>query len=172
MASCAVCAGAIFFERPTVKINDAVSGVILLLLSLAVLFSISAYPKIPGQNVGPAAFPAMVALLLAACAIGLIWRGVRAKGPWLVPGPWLKSGPHVRNFLLTNLCLVFYILVSDKLGFIPSAALVLAVMFWTLRVRPAFILPLSVGVTLLIHLIFYKGLRVPLPWGVLLPWQW
>jgi len=29
-----------------------------------------------------------------------------------------------------------------------------------------------VGMTLLVHMIFYKGLRVPLPWGILLPWQW
>jgi putative tricarboxylic transport membrane protein len=27
-------------------------------------------------------------------------------------------------------------------------------------------------VTLVVHTIFYKALRVPLPWGVLMPFQW
>ena len=31
---------------------------------------------------------------------------------------------------------------------------------------------LALGITLVIHTIFYKGLRVPLPWGVMLPLQW
>ena len=31
---------------------------------------------------------------------------------------------------------------------------------------------LAIGVSLLIHLIFYKGLGVPLPWGLLQSWAW
>lgn len=156
------------------KINDAISGVLLLALAFAVLFAVSGYPNIPGQNVGPAAFPGLLAGLLAVCALGLIWRGLRPenRGDWLVPGAWLKSPYHLRNFLLTHAGLLFYILVSDTLGFIPTSAILLAVMFWALRVRLQLIAPLALGVTLLIHTIFYKGLRVPLPWGVLLPVQW
>jgi hypothetical protein len=30
----------------------------------------------------------------------------------------------------------------------------------------------AIGVSLLIHSIFYKGLGVPLPWGLLAPWAW
>ncbi|MDH4134796.1 MAG: tripartite tricarboxylate transporter TctB family protein, partial [Gammaproteobacteria bacterium] len=62
--------------------------------------------------------------------------------------------------------------VSDRLGFILTSTILLAVLFWALRVRNALILPLALGVTLLIHTLFYKGLRVPLPWGILLPVQW
>ena len=156
------------------KINDAISGALLLALALAVLFAVRNYPNIPGQNVGPAAFPGLLAGLLAACALGLIWRGLRPqnRGDWLVPGAWLKSRYHLRNFLLTNAGLLFYIGVSDRLGFILTSAILLAVLFWALRVRLVLIAPLALGVTLLIHTIFYKGLRVPLPWGVLLPVQW
>ena len=50
--------------------------------------------------------------------------------------------------------------------------MVLLVMFWALQVRGRLIVPLAIGITLLIHTIFYKGLRVPLPWGILLPIQW
>lgn len=156
------------------KINDAISGVLLLVLALTVLFNISSYPPIPGQNIGPAAFPGLLAGLLVVCSLGLIWRGLRPgnRGDWVVIGAWFRSHYHRRNFLLTNAGLLFYILASDALGFIPTSVLLLAMLFWALRVRLARILPLAVGVTLLIHTIFYKGLRVPLPWGILLPMQW
>ncbi|MFZ9298410.1 MAG: tripartite tricarboxylate transporter TctB family protein [Hylemonella sp.] len=156
------------------KINDALSGAILLALSLAILYLIRDYPIIPGQNIGPAAFPGLLAGLLAVCSLALIWRGLRKqqRGSWLELGAWIRSGYHLRNFLLTLVALLFYILVSDALGFILTALILLSLLFWALRVRPLLILPLALGVTLLIHLIFYKGLRVPLPWGILLPYQW
>jgi len=45
------------------------------------------------------------------------------------------------------------------------------VLFFALRVKPALALVLAIFVPLVIHLIFYKLLRVPLPWG-LLPVLW
>jgi putative tricarboxylic transport membrane protein len=45
-------------------------------------------------------------------------------------------------------------------------------MFAALEVRPKAILPIAFIVTMVIHFIFYKGLRVPLPWGLLMPIQW
>ena len=157
------------------KFNDALSGAALLALALAILFNVSSFPKMPGQNIGPAAFPGLLAGLLAVCAVLLIWRGLReerASGRWIEFGAWWRSGYHLRNFLLTVGCLLFYIFVSEGLGFIPTAVILLAVMFWALQVRPALILPIAIGVTLLIHTVFYKGLRVPLPWGILLPVHW
>ena len=47
------------------KLNDAVFGAIFLTLSLLVLWTIQGYPRIPGQNIGPAAFPGVVAVVLA-----------------------------------------------------------------------------------------------------------
>lgn len=157
------------------KFNDAFSGAALLALALAILFNVSSFPKIPGQNIGPAAFPGLLAGLLAICAVSLIWRGLReerANGRWIEFGAWLRSGYHLRNFLITVGCLLFYILVSERLGFIPTAIILLSTMFWALKVRRGLILPIAIGVTLLIHTVFYKGLRVPLPWGILLPVHW
>jgi putative tricarboxylic transport membrane protein len=45
-------------------------------------------------------------------------------------------------------------------------------MFAVLRVRAALIPIVAIAVSLLIHFIFYKGLRVPLPWGLLQAWAW
>ena len=170
------------------KFNDAISGALLLALALAVLFNIQSFPKIPGQNIGPGAFPGLLASLLAVCAVLLILKGLRSRkriGPdrpdasgiaspheWLAIGPWLRSPAQLRNFLVTIGCLLFYIFASEWLGFILTSILILVVMFVTLGVRHRIVMPIAVVVTLAIHLVFYKGLRVPLPWGILLPLAW
>ena len=171
------------------KFNDAITGLVLLLIALAVLFNIQSFPKIPGQNVGPAAFPGLLASLLLVCAVLLIVRGLRERaahrsgtqggdsgpangGHWLVWADWLRSGPQQRGFLVTVVGLLFYIAASDWLGFIPTAIAVLVAMFWTLGVARSKILPIAIVVTVVIHAVFYKGLRVPLPWGLLMPIAW
>ena len=157
------------------RFNDAISGVALLLLSGWIFLEIRSFPNIPGQNIGPGAFPGLLAALLAGCAVPLVVRGLKARAagqPWFVPGAWLGSPAHLRAFLVGISCLLFYILLSERLGFILCGIAVLSAMFATLRVRRGLILPIAIGVTLVIHTIFYKGLRVPLPWGVLLPVAW
>ena len=156
------------------KINDALSGALLLALALAILVTVQTFPKIPGQSLGPSAFPGLLAVLLAGCALALIARGLRERdgGRWYTPGRWLRSSYHLTNFLLTVGVLLFYILASDTLGFIICGIAILAAMFWKLKVRPVLIAPIAIITTLLIHAIFYKGLRVPLPWGVLMPVAW
>ncbi|OAI50597.1 hypothetical protein AYO46_09885 [Betaproteobacteria bacterium SCGC AG-212-J23] len=155
------------------KFNDAVLGAIFLALSIAVLVTIQGFPKIPGQSVGPSAFPGLIAVLLAGCSIALIWRGwrERASQPLVAIGAWLSSPPHVRNFLVVVGGLVFYVLAADTLGFLPCGAIILCALFLTLRVRPLLAVALALIVPVVIHLIFYKLLRVPLPWGVL-PVMW
>lgn len=157
------------------KFNDAISGAALLALAIAVLINIQSFPKIPGQNVGPAAFPGLLATLLAVCSVLLIVKGLRAHAggeAWVTPGRWLRSWPHLRSFLVTVGSLLFFILTSDRIGFIPAATAVLVAMFLTLGVRRRWVLPIAVISVLVIHFVFYKGLRVPLPWGWLQPIAW
>jgi putative tricarboxylic transport membrane protein len=151
------------------RFNDALLGIVFLALSIAVLVTIQGYPKIPGQSIGPGAFPGLIALLLAGCSIALIWRGwrERSRQPLVAMGAWLGSPRHVRNFLVAVGSLAFYILAADKLGFLICGALILLTLFLALRVRPRVALLLALLLPVVIHLIFYKLLRVPLPWGVL-----
>jgi putative tricarboxylic transport membrane protein len=156
------------------KFNDAVSGALLLVLAVAILVSVRSFPAIPGQNIGPGVFPATLAVLLALCAVLLIFKGWAAsrEDPWVVMGEWMKSAHHLRNFFITIGCLLFYIFASEPLGFLVCSTVILMAMFWALRVRGALIVPLAALITLVIHTVFYKGLRVPLPWGVLQSVQW
>jgi putative tricarboxylic transport membrane protein len=155
------------------RIHDALSGAVLALLAVVVLVTVSSYPAIPGQNIGPAAFPGLVAGLLLVCSLTLIRRGFRGERiPLFTAAGWMKSPPHVINFLLVLGALLFYIFCSDFLGFIITGAAILAVLFYAFNVRILLILPVAVGATLVIHTLFYKLLRVPLPWGLLQGLHW
>jgi putative tricarboxylic transport membrane protein len=156
------------------KLHDTLSGLALLILALIIAINSAGFPEIPGQQIGPAVFPRALAALLALCAMLLIFRA-RLPAPgqaWVQLGAWLQSPVHRRNFVITLACLVFYIVASELLGFLLCSVLILCVMFHALSVKPSHIVPIALGVTLLIHTLFYKGLRVPLPWGVLSPIQW
>ena len=151
------------------KFNDALTGLALLALSVGIFVDIRTFPDFPGQKVGPGAFPGLLALLLAGCAIALIWRGwsERREQDVVAVGAWLYSPRHVRNFLVAVGGLLFYILASDKLGFLLCGTIILLALFLTLRVRAAIAVPLAIVFPIVIHFIFYKMLRVPLPWGIL-----
>jgi putative tricarboxylic transport membrane protein len=152
-----------------VKLNDAVFGALFLALALLVLWTIQVYPKIPGQNIGPAAFPGVAAAVLALCSVLLIVQGVRARAAsaWFVRGAWTGHPRQLIAFAVTVLGLLLYVLASERVGFIVTGIVMLLSLMLALRVKPATALIVSVVSTVLIHIAFYKGLRVPLPWGVL-----
>ena len=160
------------------KVNDALWGALFLLLGVVVLIHVQSFPAMSGQRVGPALFPGVLAAGLSVCALLLIARGVAARvkegarTPWIVPDGWFGSPRHVLAFGLVVGVNVFYILVVDRLGFIPTGIIYLASLFAVFGVRLRNNLVIAVVVTLVIHYAFYKLLRVPLPWGVLVKWAW
>lgn len=160
------------------RLNDAVWGALLLLLAAAVIVHVQSFGTIPGQQYGPAIFPGLVAVGLAICAVLLIFSGFSAKSQdggriaWMTLAPWTRSRQHVLAFALTIGVNVFYILLVESLGFIPTGVVYLAVLFAVFGVRPVWILPLALMLTLVIHTAFYKMLKVPLPWGVLQRFIW
>jgi putative tricarboxylic transport membrane protein len=157
-----------------VKLNDAIFGLALLALGLAVLFGVQDFPKIPGQPVGPALFPGMIALGLCVAGALLVVRGLRAQRgqPWLAWDDWVRSPRHIAALVVLLGSVVFYILAANSLGFLPTATLILMLLFTVLRVPVPRAVLLAVAAALVIHFAFYKLLRVPLPWGVLTPYAW
>lgn len=151
------------------KLNDAVFGALFLVLSLLVLWTVQSYPKIPGQNIGPAAFPAIAAGVLALCSVLLIVQGVRGRGhaAWFQRGEWTSRPAQLIAFAVTVLGLLLYVVASERLGFIVTGIVMLVALMWALKVRLPAAIAVAVLATVLIHVAFYKGLRVPLPWGVL-----
>ena len=67
---------------------------------------------------------------------------------------------------------VFYILASQTLGFLVCSTLILTALFAVSRVPVGKSILIAVIASLVIHLAFYKMLRVPLPWGLMKNYTW
>ena len=156
------------------KLNDAIFGLVLLALGSLVLFAVQGFPKIPGQPVGPALFPGLIAVGLCVTGIILIVKGLKQRGaqPWLVWDDWVRSPRHVAALAVLLGSIVFYIAASTWLGFLPTAFIILMAHFLVLRVPVGRAILIAVIATFVIHFAFYRLLRVPLPWGLLTPIAW
>jgi putative tricarboxylic transport membrane protein len=156
------------------RLNDAVFGIALLLFSLAVIAYARTFPATYGQRYGPDLFPVLIGGALAICGLLLTCRGwaARRSVPWIALGGWAQDRGKVLTFALIPAGLIFYILVSDFLGFVPTALLLLFVLLRRFAVAPVASLAIAVVTTLIIHTIFARFLLVPLPWGLLQPVAW
>jgi putative tricarboxylic transport membrane protein len=149
------------------KINDAVTGAALALLGLVILWHIQGFPAMPGQRFGPAWFPGIIAGGLVLCGVALVVQGARSGAPILVLAAWTRRARPLAGFIAVLAGLALYVLLADPLGFhITSIALLLAWMR-ILGTRWALAIPVAIVAPVVIHLAFYKILRIPLPWGVL-----
>ncbi|MBE0624115.1 MAG: tripartite tricarboxylate transporter TctB family protein [Burkholderiales bacterium] len=149
------------------KLSDTVMGGLLLVLAAAIGIYVSGFPRMPGQNYGAALFPGLIAAGLAACGALLLARGLRAKAPAFEFAPWTRAAPLAANFALVCGALLFYIFAAETLGFMATGSLLLLALFLKLGVRPLSATVVAVVAALVFHLLFYKLLRVPLPWGIL-----
>ncbi len=146
---------------------DRAVGLGLTLLALLVLWSARQFPNVPGQKVGAGFLPMLVGAGLLLCGLALLWRSRRAPaGPDAVR---VRVAEQVRPALVVMAALGLYVLAADRVGYLLVAPVALMLVFKALMVawRPALLW--AVCGTLVVHVAFYKLLRVPLPWGVIRP---
>ena len=155
------------------KINDTLSGAALAAFGITILVHVQSFPPMPGQKVGPALFPGLVATGLIICALLLFKRGLATvRGGWIEWPAWIAQKRIALGFALIPVVLVVYAAVSEKLGFLPTAIAFLFTLFLVFGVKLRVALAVALAGSLGIHYIFYKLLKVPLPWGVLTPLAW
>ena len=160
-------------------LSDKVTGSFLVVLGGVAAFAGSRLPPVPGQPVGPNVFPLVVGIGLVACGL-LIALGI---GRSFEAEPVTDAGadaaspadtPARRNglwVLLPPALLLFYVFASERLGFIPTAALIIFIAALGLGASLRIAVPVALLAPFGVHLIFAKLLRVPLPPGLLpLPW--
>jgi putative tricarboxylic transport membrane protein len=149
-----------------VKAIDRNVGIGIAVLGAAVLWSARGFPNVPGQKLGAAFLPMLIGAALLLCAVALMLR----KPASLETKPAAEAGEeHFGSSALTMGAVILYILASDAVGFLLTAPLCLMATFLAQRVRFVPALLWSIGGTIVVHVAFYKLLRVPLPWGVLTP---
>lgn len=156
------------------KFNDALIGCALVLFAGLILWYVRNFPPMPGQDFGPSLFPRFIAGGLLVCGVALIASGAKRwrAEPAVALSDWLRTPRLFVNFCLVVGGMVFYILLSETLGFLITMPIVLTAWIVALGTRWSVALAVAAVVTLLIHYIFYSILRVPLPWGVLTGFAW
>ena len=151
------------------KVNDAVTGAALAVLGLVILWHIQGFPEMQGQKYGPAWFPGIVAAGLAVCGAILIARGLKSHAPLAVTGEWMQRRRPLASFVSVIAGLALYVVLSNPLGFHLTGFILLLAWLRILGARATVAIPVAIVAPVLIHLAFYKLLRIPLPWGVLEP---
>jgi putative tricarboxylic transport membrane protein len=150
------------------RANDAISGVVLIVFSLAMIAFTLSFPGYQGQKFGPALLPRILGVGLIVCGAILVRNGLLARrggAPWLVMAPWVLDPRRLASFVLVLVMLLFYILTSETVGFIPTAVVFLTVPSLWLGVRPLLAIVTACVSTVVIYWFFASLLRVPLPRG-------
>jgi len=148
------------------KFNDAISGLFLAVVAVAVIAYSRNLPAMPGQFVGPGLFPTLIGAGMLIGALLLIARGLSAGRPWAEIEAWARDPRRLAHLLLIVALTLAYILFSEFLGFVAIAAAMLAALFAIGGVRARVGLPVALVATLAVDYAFQRMLRVPLPRGL------
>jgi putative tricarboxylic transport membrane protein len=162
------------------QLSDRITGGVIATLGSVAFYYGSKLPPVPGQQVGPSAFPMVVGAGLAICGV-LIVLGVGRHFEQVAEADLaehtapelLEPLPAWRSWLalLPPGLVFFYALASERLGFLPTAGLIVLAAAFAFGARAKLAVPLALAAPFVINLIFLKLLRVPLPGG-LLPFPW
>jgi len=169
------------------QLSDRVTGLFMVALGGLAAYGGSRLPPVPGQQIGPNVFPLVVGIGLAICG-AMIAFGIgrryeeeaeadlakitgriaaetgEAEAP---PTSWWRG----LRALVPPALLLFYAAAVDRIGFLPTAAVVVLVASLALGARLRLAIPMAIGAPLFVNMVFLKLLRVPLPSGLLsLPW--
>jgi putative tricarboxylic transport membrane protein len=171
------------------KVSDRITGLMLVILGGFVYWGGSKLPPVPGQQVGPDVFPMVIGAALVVCGL-LIAFGIgrtfeedekvvldengnvaqinaitepQTRLEIFLSGGW--------KILVPPTALFFYYFASEKLGFWITASLMIFALAKSQGASLKATLALTVIAPAVVHLIFFKLLRVPLPMGFLkFPW--
>lgn len=158
------------------KVSDTISGGFFILFAGLIFYFTKDLRMMPGQNYGASFFPRMIATGMGLMGLVMVVQDLRdPESPRGVQIPdWFRSPRHIANFLLVIGVLVFYILISDWLGFLITGFICLYTMLIWLHGAKYWRGSLALSVAFIIGLQFFFGqfLRVPLPWGLLQDYAW
>jgi len=163
------------------RLSDRTSGLFLVGLGALAAYGGSLLPPVPGQQVGPNVFPVVIGSGLAICglmiAFGIGHKFEEDAEADLAAIGGAKDAPKQRGLLyglrvlVPPALLLFYVLMVDRIGFVPTAGIIAFAVATMLGARLKLAVPVAVLAPMGVHLVFSKLLRVPLPDGYLpMPW--
>jgi putative tricarboxylic transport membrane protein len=162
------------------QVSDRLSGIGLMALGAAAIAGAAWLPPMRGQSIGPSVFPSVIGAGLVICG-GLIAFGIgrsfeeeAAKDVAAHSNVVADAEPDrfsgLRAFIPV-IAVLFYVVAVEPLGFVPVAALIVGSVALALSSGWKLALGLAIIAPPIIHALFAKLLRVPLPSGLLpMPW--
>jgi len=147
------------------RLHDTLLGALLVALAAAFFGYTFTFPDMPGQKYGPALFPRLIALGIAACGLVIAARGWRSGAPRVAFSPGLRALRGWLAWLAMPLAVVFYLVAAERLGFLPTAAIVVGALCAWLGVRAWVAVLTGVVAALVVQWFFGSLMRVPLPRG-------
>jgi putative tricarboxylic transport membrane protein len=152
------------------RVNDLISGALLIVLAAAMIAYTTTFPPFPGQKYGPSLFPRIIGAGMILCGLLLMIRGRRQLAAGAPLGSIDESYKPVKGWASVALILgviVGYAAISDALGFVPTAFLGLLLLLWWFGVSLPRAMLISVVAVLAVDWFFGWLFRVPLPIGIL-----
>jgi putative tricarboxylic transport membrane protein len=93
------------------RLNDTLTGLLLLGFGLVVVLYARTFPATPGSSIGPGLFPIVIGLGIAACGAVLMWSGRKQTFlRWFEFEAWMRQPRMALNAALLIGTLIFYAL--------------------------------------------------------------
>ncbi len=143
--------------------RDRIAGGALILLGAGMAIVARGFPSIGAMAYGPDLFPTIVGAGLMLSGLGVALEAA--------PDAPARARSPVRHWGLVAVAAAFA-LTLDPLGFHVAGGLAAAAAIRLFGGGWALALVLGAVGTALLHALFYSVMRVPLPWGLLLPVAW
>ena len=146
------------------KMNDILNGVLAATAGIAIFVKARTFPAIPGQRFGASFFPGVVGgtLVLAGLVLAISSVVRKQTKPWLTVLPAMRSARGIVSFALIFASGLFYIFVSQYIGFIVTIFIIMfGLQLWFGGTWRSALLA-ALGCSLGFYVVFAVVLRVPL----------
>lgn len=151
------------------RFNDAVSGLLIMVVSVVLFANTFTFPDVPGVQYGAAIFPRAVLTVMFGAGAWLLVKGLATwrRDGWLKADAWACRARNWMMFALVVAGMLFYILAANTVGFVPAASAIIFVLLLAARGHRHLLssAALALSFPLLLHYAFVNALRVPLPAG-------
>ena len=146
------------------RLHDKLLGLLVAGLGALLCALTLHFPALPGQKVGPSLFPRLIGAGLLLCGLVIAWQARHRPGPWAVVSDNLR-GRGAAGFAVMLGAVLLYLLTAERLGFLPAATVVVALVAQWLGVRAWRAWALGAASALVMQWFFGSLMRVPLPRG-------
>ncbi len=156
------------------KVNEMLLGLVMLVLGGAVFLASWGFSPLPGQSYGSDTMPRAVGAFGLCVAVALLIQAAAPGGriPRLSLADWTRDRKALAGIAAVIGGGLGYCLLSDLLGFVPLAFLVLCGLMLLHQTPLLVVLPVAALATLAVQQIFGRLLLVPLPQSGVFGFLW